>query len=70
MFLIQIFDVLWLVSLLVLLFLIWRSSEKRSKQNQHAQDLLIEVIQRNTESAHRSVQLAHEALDLVRKDRA
>lgn len=63
----QIFDVLWLTSLLVLLFLIWRSSEKRSKQNQHAQDLLVEVIQKNTESARQAAHIAHEAIELVKR---
>lgn len=67
---IQLFDILWLTSLLVLLFLIWRSSERRGKQdkenNKTLINTLIEIGQKDAESARRAVQAAQDAIALLK----
>lgn len=67
---IQLFDILWLTSLLVLLLLIWRSSERRGKQdkedNKTLINTLIEIGQKDAESARRAVQAAQDAIALLK----
>lgn len=47
----EIFDVGWLLALLILLILIWRSGERREKHAQSVAMTLIDVSSQNAESA-------------------
>lgn len=60
-----IFDVVWLMGLLVLLILIWRSSERRADQTQKTLEILVEVTQKNAESAWQAIQLTKDTLQLL-----
>lgn len=63
---IQIFDVIWLTTVLVLLFLIWRSSEQRLKHVQQMETTLVDVSIKNAESARKAVETTQEALDALK----
>lgn len=67
---IQLFDILWLTSLLVLLYLIWRSSERRGKQDKEDNKILIntliEIGIKDAESARMSAQAARDAITLLK----
>lgn len=52
----EIFDIFFLSSLLVLLLLIWRSSERRTKQSEAFQQAIIDVAKENAESTRQSVE--------------
>lgn len=66
---IQIFDIVWLISLLVLLFLIWRSSEKRLHHVLVMEKTLVDVSVKNAESARQSVQTTQEAVAMLKAER-
>lgn len=53
--LIQLFDIAWLCAVLALLFLIWRSSERRLRQGAVMEAALVEVAQKDAESARMAV---------------
>lgn len=63
---IQIFDVLWLCSLLVLLFLIWRSSEKRSQHALMLETTLVDVATKNAESVRQAIASTQEVIGLLK----
>jgi len=63
---IQIFDVLWLTSILVLLFLIWRSSERRLKHVTTLEKTMIEVAALDAESARKAVQANQELIAMLK----
>lgn len=69
MIFVQIFDIIWLMCLLGLLFLIWRSSERRANQTQHNQDILVGVIQKNVETNQRAIQMTNDAFTLLKENR-
>ncbi len=64
---ITIFDLCWLTAVLVLLFLIWRSSERRLKHVQTMEKTLVDVSNKNAESAQKAVLATQQALDLLRE---
>lgn len=51
-----VFYVLWLVGLLVLLFLIWRSSEARLKHIQNMEATMFDVATKDAESTRKAVE--------------
>lgn len=56
------------MSLIVLLWLIWRSSERRANQTQHNQDILVGVIQKNVETNQQAIQMTNDALTLLKEN--
>lgn len=70
---IQIFDIVWLLSLLVLLFLIWRSSEEKRKQDKARDEklirALIEVSQKDAESARQAAVSLQELVAILKAER-
>lgn len=67
--LVTIFDILWLLSILVLLFLIWRSSERRLKHVSTLETTLVGVSQKNAESVQQSVQATQEVIAMLKADK-
>jgi hypothetical protein len=70
---IQLFDIAWLTSLLVLLFLIWRSSERRRKEDKERDvkliNTLIEIARKDAESARQAVQAVQELIVLLKDEK-
>lgn len=70
---IQLFDIAWLTSLLVLLWLIWRSSERRGKQdkedNKTLINTLIEIGLKDAESARMSAQAARDVVTVLKAEK-
>lgn len=60
--LIQLFDIAWLCAVLALLFLIWRSSERRLRQGAIMEAALVEVAQKDAESARMAVKALQELI--------
>lgn len=58
----EIFDILWLSGVLVLLWQIWRNSIKRTAK---AQQALIDLAMRDSESARISADAAHTIADSI-----
>lgn len=67
--LIQIFDLLWLTSLLALLFLIWRSSEKRSQHTQALEATLVDTSTKNAESVRQMGLAMQETIAMLKEER-
>lgn len=67
MLLIQVFDLLWLTSLLVLLFLIWRSSETRSTRAQALEATLVSTSTQNAESVRQMVIATQEIIAMLKE---
>jgi hypothetical protein len=63
---IQVFDIVWLTSLLILLLLIWRSSERRNKHVTAMEQTLVDVSTKNAESVRQAVQTTQEVLQLLK----
>lgn len=66
---ITIFDVIWLLALLVLLVLIWRSSEERLKHVQRMEVTLFEVSKTSAKSAQQAAEAAQLAVEMLQKER-
>ena len=54
----QIFDVLWLVCVLVLLYLMWRSSERRLEHIQKMEQVQFDTAMKSAEAAQKAAQAA------------
>jgi hypothetical protein len=63
---IQVFDVAWLTSILVLLLLIWRCSESRNKHVTAMEQSLVDVSTKNAESVRQAVQTTQEVIELLK----
>lgn len=62
----QIFDVIWLIAVLVLLYLMWRSSEKRLDHIQKMEQVQFDTAMTTAEAAQKAsetAQLLAEKLD-------
>jgi hypothetical protein len=66
MLFITIFDVLWLCAVLALLILIWRSSERRLKQGAVMEAALVDVAQKDAESARLAVTALQELVHVLK----
>ena len=54
----QIFDVLWLVCVLVLLYLMWRSSERRLEHIQKMEQVQFDTAMKSAEAAQEAAKAA------------
>lgn len=52
----EVFDICWLLAMLWLLFLIWRSSERRLEHIVNMESTMFEVARKDAESARESVE--------------
>lgn len=70
---ITLFDIAWLTSLLVLLFLIWRSSERhRTEDKERAikfTTALVEIAQKDAESVRQMVLTCQELVAILKEER-
>lgn len=64
---ITLFYIAWLLALLALLFLIWRSSEKRLKHIQSMELTLFDIAKRDSESARQAVESLKALVALMQK---
>jgi hypothetical protein len=53
---VTLFNIAWLLALLILLFLIWRSSEKRLKHIQNMEITLFDIAKKDAETAREAVE--------------
>lgn len=65
-----IFNIAWLTSLLVLLFLIWRSSEKRLKHIQKMEITMFDVSKQDAESARKAVDACYLLIETMKQKEA
>ncbi|HET8911202.1 MAG TPA: hypothetical protein VFN23_07055 [Ktedonobacteraceae bacterium] len=61
------FDLLWLLAVLILLYLIWRSSEARLKHVTEMEKTLIEVSRKNADTTMLAVQQVQILVDVLKK---
>ena len=54
----QIFDVIWLICVLVLLYLMWRSSEKRLEHIQRMEQVQFDTAMTTAQAAQKAAQAA------------
>lgn len=66
----QIFDILWLVAVLALLWAIWRSSQKRLEHVQVMEKMLVEVAMKDAESARVAVESTRELAAIIQNEQA
>jgi hypothetical protein len=64
-----IFDSFWLIAVLVLLFLIWRSSERRLKHAETLEVTLVDVARHDAETARKAVEAVQEVIALLKSAR-
>lgn len=62
-----VFDLIWLTMLLVLLWKIWKSSERRTNATQLIVTTLISVAESNAQSAKIAAQAAQDAVNLLKE---
>ena len=63
----SVFDIFWLSAVLVLLWLIWRNSEKQTNKSMAA---LIEVAKQDAESARQAVESVRVLAAIVQNEQA
>lgn len=63
-----IFDIAWLLALLLLLYLIWRSSEARLKHIQSMELTLFDIAKKDAENAHQAVEACKILISMMQKD--
>ena len=61
----QIFDVIWLIAVLVLLYLMWRSSERRLEHIQKMEQVQFDVSMTTAEAAKQAAQAAQELAEKI-----
>lgn len=61
----NIFYVIWLIALLVLLFLMYRSSEKRLKHIQSMELTLFDVAKKDAETARQAVDIVYSLVESI-----
>lgn len=61
-----IFDIVWLLALLVLLYLIWQSSEKRLKHIQSMEITLFDIGKQDAETARKAVETTQSLVESVK----
>ena len=66
----EIFDIVFLLSLLVLLVLIWLSSRRRERDTQAMNTALIEVARQNSESARIVAEAVRTLAAIVQNEQA
>lgn len=66
----QIFDILWLIAVLALLWAIWRSSQKRLEHVQVMEKMLVEVAMKDAESARQAVESTRTLAAVVQNEQA
>ena len=54
----QIFDVIWLIAVLVLLYLMWRSSERRLEHIQKMEQVQFDTAMKSAEAAQEAAKAA------------
>lgn len=62
-----IFNIAWLLALLVLLFLIWRSSERRLRHIQSMELTLFDIAKKDAETAREAVKTTQAAFELLKQ---
>jgi preprotein translocase subunit SecG len=63
-----IFNIAWLLALLVLLYLIWRSSEARLKHIQRMEITMFDIAKQDAETARKAVENNSALVEIMRKD--
>lgn len=66
----ELFDVGWLIALLVFLILIWRSSERRENHMQSLMSVFTEVARQNAESARIVAEAVRTLAAIVQNEQA
>lgn len=66
----ELFDIGWLIALLVLLILIWRSSENRLTHARTLEAALIEVAKQDAENARQAVESVRMLAAIVQNQQA
>ncbi len=66
----EIFDIGWLIAVLILLFLIWRSSERRHDHAQKMEQTIVEIGMKDAESARQAVEAARTLAAVVQNEQA
>jgi hypothetical protein len=66
----QLFSLAWLVVVLALLWAIWRSSERRLQHVQALEHTLVDVAQKDAESARQAVEATRMLAALLQNEQA
>lgn len=66
----ELFDIGWLLALLILLILIWRTGERREKHAQSVVTILIGVSRQNAESARIVAEAVRTLASVVQNEQA
>ena len=61
----QIFDVIWLIAVLVLLYLMWRSSERRLEHIQKMEQVQFDTAMTTAEAAKQAAEAAHNLAEKI-----
>jgi hypothetical protein len=61
-----IFNIAWLLALLVLLYLIWRSSEARLKHIQRMEVTMFDIAKQDAETARKAVETTQALVESVK----
>lgn len=65
-----VFDILWLVAILILLILIWRSSENRLTHARTLETALVEVAKQDAENARQAVESVRMLAAILQNEQA
>jgi hypothetical protein len=66
----EVFDILWLITIVALLWAIWRSSEHRLHLVKAMEGTLIDVATKDAESARQSVETTRILADVLQNEQA
>lgn len=66
----EIFDIGWLIAVLALLFLIWRSSERRHDHAVRMEHAIVEIGAKDAESARQAVEAVRTLAAIVQNEQA
>jgi hypothetical protein len=66
----EIFDILFLLALIALLWAIWRSSERRLKHTESMERTLVDVATKDAESARQAVETTRILAAIVQNEQA
>jgi hypothetical protein len=64
------FDIAWLIAVLALLWVIWRSSEHRLKHVRAMEKVLIDVAMKDAENARQAVEAVRTLAAIVQNEQA